>query len=148
METGHKRFSEYIFYLLVPLIIVTSVISYYRFMVNHEYLVGYEGVCDPVTEKCFIGCENDACTKEYYYSEVQKYAPDLSMECGKDITDCEVSSVCLPDDRKCSVTYCDIEVDGDTCETLTEEPEVQSDNQVNPAKEELLQSNGASNTHI
>lgn len=117
----------FFFYILVSLIVVIGGISYYRFIVKHNYLVRYEGVCDPVTEKCFVSCEDDACTKEDYYSEVVKYAPDLYRECGKDITDCEAASMCLPDDRECSITYCNPVLDGDSCATTpTNEPSVQS----------------------
>lgn len=118
---------HFFFYTLVLLIIVIGIASYFRFIVNQDYLVGYEGVCDPATEKCFKGCEDDACTKEYYYSEVVKYAPDLYRECGKDITDCEAASVCLPDDRKCSVIY---------------------DNQVESVQEKPLQNNNINDTNI
>jgi hypothetical protein len=80
-------------------------------------MVGYEGVCDPVLNigKCFEGCSDDACTEKYYYSKMVKYAPDLYKECGEDITDCEFANACLSDDRDCSVTYCNPEVESDTC---------------------------------
>lgn len=96
-------------------------------------MVEYEGICDPVTEKCFIGCEDDECTIEYYYSEIVKYAPDLQRECGNDITDCEAANICLPNDRECLVTYCDSETDGDVCSS---------------PNEELLQNNNADSTNI
>lgn len=119
MKTIHIHFRENIFfYILALFIIVISVVSYYRLIIKNDYLVGYEGVCDPAINKCFIGCEDDTCTEEYYYSKVVKYAPDLFRECGKDITDCETASVCLSNDRKCSVTYCN-EVDGDICKAPT-----------------------------
>jgi len=110
-------------------VVVTSVVSYYRFMIKHDYVVGYEGVCDPTVEQCFIGCDDDACTEEYYYSKMQKYTPDLYAECGKDITDCEAASVCLPEDRDCSITFCNPEIDGsDACSVVGESLE---NNEVN-----------------
>ena len=116
METKHLNFRNYFFsIILITLIIVVGVISYYRFIVKHDYIVGYEGVCDPTTEKCFVGVD-DTSGKEYYYSKVQKYEPDLYKECGKDITDCKDASVCLPSDRKCSITYCDSKIDGSACD--------------------------------
>ena len=113
-------FLNHIFYILVPFIIIVSFASYYRFIIKHDYVVGYEGVCDPSIEKCFIGCEDSACIKEYYYTKVKKYEPDLFRECGKDITDCEDASVCFPNDRTCSVVYCSPGVDGDICKTPDE----------------------------
>ena len=82
------------------------IFSYYRFIIKHDYVVGYQGACDPVTGKCFKSCDDDACTQPYYYSEMRKYEPDLYKECGQDITNCDDANICLPIDRKCSITYC------------------------------------------
>ncbi|MFZ3011634.1 MAG: hypothetical protein WA060_01390 [Minisyncoccia bacterium] len=136
--------NNFLFYILSISVIVIGVITYYRFMVNHDYIVGYEGECDPATAQCFMGCEDDACTEEYYYSLMQKYAVDLRKECGNDITDCETANICLPEDRFCSITYCDAEMDGATCETFTEEPNMQGE----PAEESSLQGNEKNNINI
>jgi hypothetical protein len=84
-------------------------------MVKQDYMVVYEGICDPNSKSCFISCEDDDCTKGHYYSRVEKYAPDLYKECGKDITDCRAASACIPGDHKCSITYCETGVDGNNC---------------------------------
>ena len=110
-------FREHFFYILILLIIIVCTASFFRFIVNHDYMVTYERVCDPEKAECFIGCEDDACTTEYYYLKVVKYAPDLLRECGEDIKDCELASHCLPDDKKCSITYCDKNVNGNSCKT-------------------------------
>ena len=94
-------------YIFVLLVILTGAISYFRFVVNRDYIIKYEGECDPETQTCFLGCEDDGCTKNYYYSKVQKYASDVERECGKDITDCKEANTCLPGDKKCSIVYCD-----------------------------------------
>jgi hypothetical protein len=136
METKYTHFHDhFFFYILVLVIIIVSIVSYCRFFVSRDYVVGYEGTCDPATGKCFMSCDDDACTKPDYYSEMQKYEPDLYRECGKDITDCEAASVCLPSDRKCSIIYCDKKTnDNDnTCQIPVGEPsDTQSDNQINP----------------
>jgi len=124
-------FCEHIFsFILFPLIIIVSIISYSRFMVNHDYMVSYEGACDPTLEKCFVGCEDDSCINEYYYSEMQKYAADLYMECGNDITDCESANICLPEDSGCSITYCD-EANGSICKVITNKLDDLQDNDTN-----------------
>ena len=143
----HLR-NHFFFYILAPLMIIVSAFSYFRFIINNDYLIGYEGTCNPATEKCFTGCTDDACTESYYYSQMIKYAPDLYKECGKDITDCEAANTCLPEDRNCSITYCDPEVDGDICSTRTEETTTQDNSQTNPTGEDLLPSNSADNTNI
>jgi len=124
-------FNRIIPYFFAISIIIVSIISYNRFIINNDYFVGYEGVCDPNIEKCFIGCEDDECTEEYYYSQIVKYAPDLYSECGEDITDCKEANVCLPSDRNCSITYCDIETDGDSCSTYIEKSNVETEDQLN-----------------
>ena len=100
-------FRDHFFFLILILgVFFVVVFSYHRFMVKHDYIVGYHGSCDPATGKCFMSCDDDACTKPDYYSKMQKYEPDLYKECGIDITDCATSNICLPTDRKCSITYC------------------------------------------
>lgn len=132
METKHTHFRDHImFYILVPLIIIVSAVSFYRFIIKGNYVVSYQGSCDPTTEKCFVGCEDDACMKESYYTKVQKYAPDLSAECGKDITDCESANVCLSNDRNCSITYCDTETDNNICSTNSIKEDILQDNNIN-----------------
>jgi hypothetical protein len=131
MKISNIHFRDNILpYILVPLIIIINIVSYYRFMVKHDYVVGYQGSCDPVTGKCFKSCDDDACIKVDYYSEMQKYEPDLYRECGKDITDCEAANTCLPGDHKCSITYCNKET-SDHDNACQDPLGSQSDTQIN-----------------
>jgi len=111
------------------------VFSYYRFMVKYDYVVGYQGSCDPATGKCFMSCDDDACTKPDYYSEMRKYEPDLYKECGQDITNCDAANVCLPGDRKCSITYCNDKTsdDDNPCQTpiVPQQSDTQDNNNIN-----------------
>lgn len=120
--------SKTLFWIFVVLVILSVSASYYRFMVLHDYLIAYEGECDPYSQVCFIGCENDECTSEYYYSQIEKYNPNIFEQCGEDITDCEKAYTCLPEDGdKCSITFCNPEVDGDACEELTEKDYIEAE---------------------
>ena len=102
-----QYFNNYFFFLTLSFCVVFFIgFSYYRFMVKHDYVVSYHGSCDPITGKCFMSCDDDACTKPDYYTEMQKYEPDLYKECGQDIINCDLANICLLIDRKCSVTYC------------------------------------------
>lgn len=115
-----QNFNKYFFFCaLAILIFVVSIFSFNRFIIKQDYFVGYEGVCNPVASanKCFLGCSDDACTEKYFYSKIVKYAPDLRKECGEDITDCDSANVCFPNDYNCSITYCDPEIDGESCAT-------------------------------
>lgn len=116
--------------VLLPLVVFVVVASFYRFLVAGNYIVEYEGACDPLTEACFVGCVDDECSESYYFTMVHKYAADVQANCGLDFSDCEEASICLPSDRECEVTYCgpDTETDVMTCEhieasTILVEPE-------------------------
>ena len=140
------NFREHFFFLALSLLVVmVGVVSYYRFITRNDYIVEYQGVCDPTREKCFIGCEDDACTKESYYSKVQKYAPDLFAECGKDITGCETANKCLPNDRKCSITYCDEIMDGSSVPNEKLSNDMQNNNQIDLKEEKLIKDNIVNN---
>ncbi len=110
-------------YILAVLTVLSVSASYVRFVVAKDYIVAYEGVCDPATQSCFARCEDDACIDKSYYTKVRKYAANLYAQCGKDITNCDVADSCLSQgDQKCSVTYCDPKTEGDdACATSTEE---------------------------
>lgn len=111
MDIKQNFRNYFFFYIIVILIFCAGVFSYHRFMIKQDYIVGYEGTCDPVsnTNKCFEGCDDDACAEKHYYSKMVKYASDLYKECGEDITDCESANSCLPGDHDCSVVYCNPE---------------------------------------
>jgi len=136
------------FLILLFAVIVVVFLSYNRFIVRQDYIVGYEGKCDSLSENCFVGCENDECTTEYYYTKMQKYAVDLYAECGKDITECETANVCLPKDKKCSVTYCNPEVDGDVCSKLPKETNTPNNNPLNTDEKNLLPDDNTNNPNI
>lgn len=112
-------------YALIVIILIIGAISYVRFMIKNNYIISYEGACDPVTKVCFIGCEDDECTQTHYYAKMQKYAQDLYAECGADVVDCSAANECLPGDRDCSVTYCDnASKEEDECEIITEQSQL------------------------
>lgn len=95
--------------VLIPLCVVAAGFSFYRFVIGEDYIVQYEGVCDPEVESCFTACEDDACSSVYHFSSVQKYAAEVHASCGADITDCEAASMCLPTDTFCEIEYCSAE---------------------------------------
>lgn len=109
------NFKKYfLLYTLIPLALLSIASSYYRFMVAEDYLVEYEGDCDPLKNSCFIGCEDESCTFPYYYNIVTKNASALVAQCGPDITNCESAQICLSiDEKDCSISYCD-PTDSDT----------------------------------
>jgi hypothetical protein len=91
--------------VLIPLTIAAS---YLRFIDNYDYIVEYEIDCDPEYYSCYVGCDDDECTSEYYYAVTKKYAKNLLAQCGEDITDCDYAQVCFPEEGvSCQISYCD-----------------------------------------
>lgn len=111
-----KRY--FLLYTLVLLTIFLIAGSYYRFMVAHDYLVYYEGECDPYTEQCFLYCEDEECSEPSYYTEVVRKAYAVMSLCGEDITECESASFCGESEADCEVTYCDSSIEENECEDL------------------------------
>lgn len=146
--------NHYFFYVVSLLIVLSGISSYFRFMVNNDYMVSYEGECDPTVDTCFLGCEDDECTESYYYTNMQKYAADLYRQCGPDITGCEEANICLPEDYNCSITYCDEEVEGEgVCSIPEEDSNVEDienieDDAQEPTEEELLPDDNIINVNI
>lgn len=114
-----QHFKRYfLWYTILPLLILALAASYYRFMVLNAFEVVYEAECDPYSEQCFAWCEDEACTDIYYYKYVSRQVSDIHRLCGPDITDCEAALFCTDEEEMCSIDYC---VDGsEDCETLTE----------------------------
>jgi hypothetical protein len=112
-----KSQNHFFLYIILLFVIVVGTLSYYRFLIKHDYNVSYDGQCDPATESCFVNYGDDEGAESMYYSKMQKYAPDLYRECGSNITDCEEASMCLPGDRNCSRVYCDKNNTEDNCST-------------------------------
>lgn len=104
-------------YCVLALATLFVISAFVRFMVMHDYVIAYEGECDPIMSSCFVGCEDEECTTEYYYTHIQKYASDLFRQCGNSIEDCEYATMCFPSDQNCSITYCDSSEEGEVCST-------------------------------
>lgn len=101
-------------YTLIPLLVLFSLSSYYRFVVLSDYTVSYKLECDPNLQECFYDCADTNCSSEYYFTLVSRYAPDLLKLCGVDITGCETANYCGKEELKCKITYCESGL-GDSC---------------------------------
>ena len=109
-------------YTIGSLLILVALASFYRFMVQGDYIVSYEGSCDPATESCFIECEDEECSAEYYTTKVYRPRAELFEICGTHglMDGCEAADTCENASDECRVVYCDPVVDGDSCETITD----------------------------
>jgi hypothetical protein len=119
--------SSFLKYTLYVLLIGLILASYYRFMVLRDYYVAYEVSCDPHTQDCFIGCEDDACEVSYSYALIERKASVVYDLCGNDIIDCIKADFCMDDEPECNVTMCTPEVEecaiSDVEDTSTEDEE-------------------------
>lgn len=108
-------------YTVLPLVILALGASYVRFMVQYDYLVLYEGECDPYTQICFEYCEDEECNEPVYYTWIERSASVLKKICGdQSILECQTAMSCLPDEQQCSISFCDSTIDED-CENLNEQ---------------------------
>ena len=114
------HFKKYLLlYTLLPLIILMVATSYYRFMVIQDYTVGYEGLCDPFTESCYVYCDDEACSEPFYYSWIERNAGDLYAECGPLVTECDAAYECpLGEENDCAIYFCDSSTE--QCDELSE----------------------------
>lgn len=119
MFIQHIR-THFFSYTIAILTILAVSASFYRFLVIKDYIVSYEGICDPYTESCFVYCEDEECVEPFYYSTIERQAAEIYERCGEDVTVCDEAYECQPDVSVCSITYCDPAQDGDLCESLTE----------------------------
>ncbi len=96
--------------IIIPLLILMTGTSYYRFIVLEDYFVIYEIDCDPTEASCFIGCENDdesECSEEYFYALIERKATELRQLCGNNVSACEEAHECAEGVAVCEITYCD-----------------------------------------
>jgi hypothetical protein len=115
--------------IVLLLLISGTVLSYYRFFVQHNFPITAQVDCDPEQEACFMYvCNPDVAEEEcsgnpeedtYYYKIVQQDASSVSS-CDPLESDCDSVFVCDANDSSCSVTYCTDEIlaemeSGDTC---------------------------------
>ena len=104
---------HFLFFTLLPLLLLSIAASYYRFSVLEDYRVAYEVDCDPETSSCYIGCEDDECTEVYYYNYIQRDADTIMNLCGPDITDCDAAAACGNDEPNCSIEFCSVDEECD-----------------------------------
>jgi hypothetical protein len=92
---------------LVLSTLVTSVYTYEKIYVAHDYIVQYDAPC--TSGSCFVrACPDDepVCIPETFL-RIEKKAYDLLRACGPDIRECISAYTCNSDDSYCHITQCD-----------------------------------------
>lgn len=114
-----QKTQEHFFSITIFLLVILFVIaSFYKFIIIHDYVVSYEGDCDPGESSCYVYCETDECDEPFYYTIIERDASHLYNLCGDDVTTCNEAYTCTDDDS-CTIFFCESDVDGaDACDTI------------------------------
>jgi len=124
--------------VFVVLVLGSVGVTYYRYIVQKDFLVKYETPCEPSEEACFVyecDLEADECTGNpeedtTYYSLMYRKAYNIP-ECDVEVEgDCDDAYVCPDGEEGCSVVTC-------TEETATAEEVTCSDPRDFPVEEEV-----------
>lgn len=120
----YKFLSKHILSLvLVPTLLLVVAASYVRFFILQDYLIAYEGECDPATQSCYVWCEDteseESCS---YYSVIERKAYEIAKKCDLDLSECDAAYACQEDVAICLISYCEPSVDGEeSCDTINSE---------------------------
>lgn len=115
---GESNKSNIIFFIIFGLLILGSVaFTYYRIMIQKDYLISAEAECDPTVEECFIWeCdpesteEGEACTGDeeediWYYKIIKRKAFNIPL-CDPNDENCE-ALICSEGEKDCSYELCE-----------------------------------------
>lgn len=106
-----------IFFLVFFLLIVGSVVvTYWRIMVNRDYIIQAQQECDPALEACFVSvCDSEgdpecaALPEEEqvsYYKTISKNAKNIPL-CDANNNECPTELSCEPGEEECELILCD-----------------------------------------
>lgn len=109
--------SHFFFYIITLFLFFLTSASILRFIILQDYIVSYEGECDPETESCFMYCEDENCTDPSYYTIIERHARELRETCGPDVTTCDQAYSCAGDDS-CRVIYCNPDNEDEICDNI------------------------------
>lgn len=104
-----------IFFIVFFLLITGSVAAtYYRYIVERDYIIQAEADCDPYTEACFVyvcdpeageECTGDPAEDTSYYKLIERNAKNIPL-CDPNDETCDVLT-CPEGEEDCAITLCD-----------------------------------------
>jgi hypothetical protein len=115
-ELKLDRKSKILFVILGVLIAGSITVTYWRYMVKHDYIIQAQAECDPETEKCFVWqCDPESmedgvkCTGVpendiWYYKIIRRNAKNIPS-CDPTGDDC-TALICPLDEKDCSEELC------------------------------------------
>ncbi|MFZ2187898.1 MAG: hypothetical protein WAV46_04735 [Candidatus Moraniibacteriota bacterium] len=114
-----------IFFAVFFLLIAGSVAAtYYKIMIQRDYIIQAEVDCDPYTETCFVyvcnpeageECTGDPAEDTSYYKLIQRNAKNIPS-CDPSAEGCD-ALICPLGEAECALTLCDATTakDGEVC---------------------------------
>jgi hypothetical protein len=116
-ETNRPR-AEKIFFIILGLLIFGSVtVTYYRIMIQKNYIIEAQADCDPYVQKCFVWqcdpasdvdgekCTGDAEADIWYYELVERNASKIPL-CDPNDENCKALE-CEDGELECQYIFCD-----------------------------------------
>ena len=111
------RKSKILIGLFIFALVASVGITYYRYVVQKDYLIFAHASCDPKTESCFYTpCTGSDCPAEIeYYKKITKKAYNIEL-CDSEKQDCK-PLVCKENEKDCEITSCSENnvADGESC---------------------------------
>jgi hypothetical protein len=109
--------SKILVWVFVIALIISVGATYYRYVVNRDYIIFAHVECDPKIESCFYTpCEGIDCPAEIeYYKKINKKAFNIEL-CDSENPECQ-PLVCQPNEKDCEITNCtaDNVEEGEVC---------------------------------
>lgn len=119
LDTEKRSWVDRYFIAIFGLLVAGAVLfTFYRMVIQKDYLIEAQSDCDPYTEACFVwSCdpestvEGEACTGDpendvSYYSLIRKKASDIPL-CDPDTDDTCQPLECQPGEADCTRILCD-----------------------------------------
>ena len=118
--------SSKIFFWVLGLLILGSVaVTFWRIVLNRDYIISAEQECDPATETCFIytcdpeadsECPADEAERISYYKLIHKNAKNIPL-CDTLSGECPTELNCEEGEADCEMILCDESTvaEGETC---------------------------------
>jgi len=118
--------SKILMWVFIIALIISVGVTYYRYVIQRDYLIFAHAPCDPKTESCFYyECEEDDLECEIeYYKKIEKKAFNIEL-CDSEDPECQ-PLVCKEGEADCEITSCSEEnlEEGELCSVATSSPDV------------------------
>ncbi len=125
-KLNHSPLASKLFLIIFSLLLIGSVsLTFWRIIINKDYIISAEQDCDPYTEACFIytcdpeqdtTCSKDPAEQTSYYKLIHKNAKNIPF-CNAQKDECPAKLSCEEGEAECEYIYCSPETatNGEEC---------------------------------